>query len=71
MKVTNSRKFVLCFNHFTEMIIISYKDSIFDRQLLRHGDWMPTVFECNSRELMQNIRYYRRKNPNVYVSKRT
>ena len=71
MKTTKIRKFVFCINHYTQTIIISYKDSIFDRQVLRHGDWMPTVFECNSHELMDNIRYYRNKNPNVYVSKRT
>ena len=70
MKTTKIRKFVFCVNHYTQTIIISYKDSIFDRQVLRHEDWTPIVFECNSRELMKNIRLYRKKNPNVFISKR-
>jgi hypothetical protein len=70
MKITNTRKFVFCMNHYTQTIIISYKDSIFDKQRLRHEDWIPRVFECNSSELMDNIRYYRKKNPNVLISKR-
>jgi hypothetical protein len=57
-------------NNYTQTIIISYKDSIFDKQRLRHEDWIPRVFECNSSELMDNIRYYRKKNPNVLISKR-
>jgi hypothetical protein len=71
MKTTNERKFVFCINHYTETIIISYKNSLFDRQVLRHEDWMPRVFECNSRELINNIREYRKINPNVFISKRT
>lgn len=70
MKITKIQKFLFCVNHFTEMIIISYQGSRFDMQVLRHEDWMPRVFECNSRELMQNIRLYRKKNPNVFISKR-
>jgi hypothetical protein len=53
------------------MITITYKDSTFDKQRLRHKDWMPRVFECNSSEVMDNIRYYRKKNPNVFISKIT
>jgi hypothetical protein len=71
MKLSNKRKFLFCYNHFTEMITITYKDSTFDKQRLRHKDWMPRVFECNSSEVMDNIRYYRKKNPNVFISKVT